>query len=508
MKQVYLIVSLLLMFFITGIEAQGDFKQLYEREESPFLMFNSMVWDADSSHVIIAGMAYHPELDNQGIYLGRMDTLGNVLHDTVLAETDNHYVFSRQYDIINGDEGGFVIAGQKFFGRTGLLINIFNNFKVKWQKDFVSDTVYLNVKNEDVIEVEGGYLMQAGKQHESGYQYPHLTKVDYTGNVLWERSWYDETKKTMRAHLSRQGDRILYVGGIVVKDGKWHRRLVILDSSGEQIHDKEIAVTENELMPVEIGYMDDKVILLGLTGLRGRDSLIYKQPMLRRVDKDLNIMWEYRYGDILYSYDSGIKSIARTHDGHYIASIEHYYVEEDKEYAKAIHIKFTADGEILWERRDQIDDEALGEEGSYEYPVANKTLVLPSGSIMTCGNVRRGISSVESQMGFLMKIDKNGCINGDCSGLLTSTEDHSLKKVIPIRVYPNPASDYIRLDGGVQSLVGHELSILDMAGGEVLHATLTDADVDISELKSGTYSYHIRDESGRLIWSDKVVVVK
>ncbi len=77
-----------------------------------------------------------------------------------------------------------------------------------------------------------------------------------------------------------------------------------------------------------------------------------------------------------------------------------------------------------------------------------------------------------------------------------------------IRMYPNPASSEIQVEGLVKiEWQGHQLEILDALGRIVTHVTLTDRRVDVSNLDDGVYFARIiLDET--VIHNQRIIIAK
>lgn len=82
----------------------------------------------------------------------------------------------------------------------------------------------------------------------------------------------------------------------------------------------------------------------------------------------------------------------------------------------------------------------------------------------------------------------------------------------PLTVYPNPASDFIKVEFTTGNAVVPEIKIFDLTGKVVkqfdkefsLNHEVFKADLDISDLKTGIY--FVKVIQGKQTWSEKLVV--
>ncbi len=72
----------------------------------------------------------------------------------------------------------------------------------------------------------------------------------------------------------------------------------------------------------------------------------------------------------------------------------------------------------------------------------------------------------------------------------------------PIRLYPNPTTDYFQLDSPIAA---HQLTILDLTGRPLRSLAVQPAgQYDISDLPSGIYLLQLKDRSGQLLRTMRV----
>lgn len=504
------------LFFPLLAMGQDDFKNVYRYYDTNWLNFNALEVDKDL-YVIGSGYDVNGSM-RQGIYLAQVDTSGRVLMDTVVAPKveDDIFIHEAQYDAIKTEEG-FVITGQYFYRNNGVFLKVDNNFNTLIEHEYVEDPMHIhNIRNEDIISMREGYLIRATKQHDNGLLYSHLTKVSEAGELEWEETLRDKVDQKSITRLSRSKNSILNYGTIASlnRDNTPHKRyLSLLDEDGYVISDTIYELPHYSAAYVNPGYIDEDRIFLTPMHMSedhgtGPEAEQVVAPVLQAFDHDFNMLWEYQYEDPKTSRTNGIMSIVKTQDGNYVASVNQNLPDEDPtwpnlSYAPVIHIKFTPEGEILWERRDDV----LHKEDRFAFHLSSETVELSSGSIVTCGTVQ--YSGTESgEAAFLMKIDKDGCYNGDCSErkVYMDATRPLFSRVKSLRLAPSPASDFVTVDASIVE-EDHAYVIYDMQGRWIEEGTLAAADprIDVSHLSTGIYIVEVRSKQG-LVGRGRMVV--
>lgn len=82
----------------------------------------------------------------------------------------------------------------------------------------------------------------------------------------------------------------------------------------------------------------------------------------------------------------------------------------------------------------------------------------------------------------------------------------------PLSIYPNPATDQLKVEFTTENDMVPEIRIIDLTGKMVRHfdkeftlnSEVFKADLDISDLKSGIY--FVKVIQGERVWSEKLVV--
>ncbi|MEM9916829.1 MAG: T9SS type A sorting domain-containing protein [Bacteroidota bacterium] len=116
--------------------------------------------------------------------------------------------------------------------------------------------------------------------------------------------------------------------------------------------------------------------------------------------------------------------------------------------------------------------------------------------------------------------DGNNCsavasITVDCESTLGGEERQSLEEVQAVLqedllVYPNPANDFLNLSSkGLQP--GLRVQVIDLTGRQLLQQEVTEEGymrLNTTPITAGTYFLQLRDESGYLLTSKRVIIMK
>lgn len=158
--------------------------------------------------------------------------------------------------------------------------------------------------------------------------------------------------------------------------------------------------------------------------------------------------------------------------------------------------------------------ELIYDQGSSSFGVLNASLTIPASSSL--GNTRmrvqlayqgEGQTTLPSNCGdFIWGEVEDYCVMIDES---TTGVEEVISFKDAIKVYPNPSSNKIYFENkklagqskiNITNMVGKTITSIDFKADHVV--------LDVSSLPSGTYFYAVVDTSGKLLITDKLVVVK
>jgi len=160
----------------------------------------------------------------------------------------------------------------------------------------------------------------------------------------------------------------------------------------------------------------------------------------------------------------------------------------DKAYSK-IQIILTDDFEILWQRSYTVPDIYL--EAHHLLPT------IDDGCLVT-GSVTRGCNLPYSfgvrEEWFALKLNADGTVGTDEDGLVV---------VRPYAFYPNPAKEQLHMQFS-PDVQPKQIELYDLQGRLVRSQGKAFENIDMSQLRAGTYTMRVTMEDGKA-YSDKVM---
>lgn len=493
----------IILFFIISqlnLSGQSGFKKTLVNDESNSALILALR-DISESELLVLGVTIDdfgtPE-SSQGLFLIKMDTLGNVIADAIITEPNKDYrYFLEEYpSFINTYDGNFVFMCNK--AGVNRFVKIDENLNVLINKEIPTITTSANYfKVSSIIEVNDGYLVNDYAKLDGYKSEVTLKKLDFYGNQLSDTIFSHDkaygygilTQSNHRNYLTRiHAEKVrdsvrnysFYIDELD-DDGNIHH----IDSVNHTYFYKGISSIRS-LIDVGDGlivnrayetYHDD-----------GWDSYTSLQPVVQKLDYSYSkVIWEIPYGskEDIHNIYNGFYAIKKTPDGNFLSSGN--YLISDLRALHIIHMKYSPDGEIIWTRQDTISSS-----DDFDPHYLRSTIVLPSGSIYSVGNYQSPRNS--GNKGFIMKIDKNGCIEEDCSGrlLFTHTEDTKLESEASI--YPNPVRDVCNIS---TDLTDYHLELYNSFGGIIKRYRNVSSDYSLQtdDLASGIY--YVRISKGK-----------
>jgi len=166
-------------------------------------------------------------------------------------------------------------------------------------------------------------------------------------------------------------------------------------------------------------------------------------------------------------------------------------------------VKFSDDGQIIWNRNYKMESDTNG----YQYEIRDMAEDA-EGNLIAVGEridlVRQGFNT---QQGLLMKLDKYGCLTPGCH--LVSTKDEP-KEIITIKIYPNPATDFITFyfDENIKLKV-NQYCIRDMSGQIIKEIRPLTPDINYvihtQDFPAGMYIIQFLKD-GNIVNSEKFII--
>lgn len=493
-------ISLWMVAHAIALEGQTEFIRVYTYQDAPYLNFCNMLFVSPDTLIISGNTQQVSGNHHQGIYLAKADTLGNILFDTVLAPDDDLYIYEEQYGIIHSSRGGYVIVGQYWNKNNGVMIKTDDHFKIEFVKEFTEDPeVILNIRNEEIIELGDYYYIMSKKQHAGdGLDHSHLMKVSHTGELIWDRTWANEGWWTL-FHLEKHKDQeVIMLYGLKSKahlknpppdsSYKW---IALIDTSGTIFYEHVVPLLPDERIDRYTSYIDDDQIYItgGYTNFIPVPFTIFSEPYIQSINQAMGIHWEYVHSPKTEGWDYvGFRSINQCIDGNFISPLIYITPYGDGGISPNRLVKFSTEGQKIWERQDSI----LWNPVQGVFNISNKTIVLPSGSILTCGSTYQFDSTGTTYhfVGYLMKVTNNGCLNGDCPEIISSSKDPGSNPLVDLVIYPNPSRNTFQIHS---NRIMNRITILSLDGiiSDEYDIHDDEATIDLSSQPAGIFIIRI-----------------
>ena len=448
---------------------------------------------------------------------------------STLIETDgtlhnyhhyNYFVFSnKSLSLINNQM--YLFAKDRSIKKGLKYKKLNNDFSEKWTKSYDTEGSYdfptssINIDNY----LYCSFFMKFGDVHmEIG-----IKKIDTLGNEIWSKNYDANMYLSYPWEIQPTLDNnILLTSGIVYYNKVGiYSKLIKIDTSGNILWETEgtEAFKDGGVSPW-IAELSDSSIVQSY-----RKDMHYTQEY---VDNNWNLYpyrlkWYDKNGnpthEILLPYpkkNSLYFSQIEVGKGDYFFAYGQYRVDEPddqiNDYKYGLITKYSNKGDTLWTHR-------------YQHPDFDTSNVvfrvidieeLDNGDIVAMGDIT---PPGERSNIWLFKVNKYGCFSSDsCNEIVVGTEDfidigenaHSIK------IYPNPASDFIivelgskfqtsTISWGVYDMEGRKVlggnfnSGLKLQTSNIKRQTSNIVQLRLSDIQTpGVYFLRVKDDKGKV----------
>ncbi len=498
MRPTFTILALLLTCGIA--QAQTGFIQSYELYEDKGLTFHQMLLVEDT--LVVCGSASNPDTPQWGLFFVKLDTLGNILdYKTHYDSAGYNYVFVEGAKMIKTSDGGYALVGSRFESSIPLIFKLDVEGEIAFIGEYPDDTT-LTKWHTDIIEIENGYISIGYKQQvDDGFLDGFAMRIDDSGNKLWELN-YGETGLGDAFSGIRQisTNVILLTGGsgistpiINPNEDAWGKGIAVkIDTLGNILWEweSEQVLTGSgsgpafgRIYPTSDGNWVNEGYNNIIKTLFGEPTLVYKGEIVKR-DTNFNVLWSTSFGDHT-TFTNNFIDVVATPDGGWVAVGTYGQLVDPVEYTgyrAGMIAKVNAQGDSLWSRLDTLFTPAYG-----SIPSLANAVVLPSGSIIACGKVDRYEPDPVKSLGWIIKVDRDGCLEPNCRPTSTS---ELFPDILDFTVFPNPAREVLHIQGEGQFAV----NIYSLDGK--IHLSREElfqiATLELSDFPSGIYFLQIR----------------
>ncbi|WP_367388427.1 T9SS type A sorting domain-containing protein [Lewinella sp. LCG006] len=494
------ITTLLLFLTYYSAQTQAGFIQSYELYEDKGLTFHQILLVEDT--LVVCGSANNPDAPQWGLFFAKLDTLGNMLdYKTHYDSAGYNYVFEEGAKMIKTSDGGYALVGSRFESSIPLIFKLDTEGEIVFIGEYPDESTFTK-RHLHIVEIENGYISIGRKQQmDDGLSNGFAMGVDQAGNKLWELNYGGFGLSEMFKGINLLSENEVLLTGSRGVTGEqvntyhdlWGKGVaVIIDTLGnvlwewesEQVYIGEgPSVGFSRQYPTEDGGWIGEGAFSIVDTLFGEEYVLFRNIIIKR-DADFNIQWYTSFGENTTSMNQFIDVVA-TPDGGWVAVGTYWELVDPVEYTgyrAGMIAKVNAQGDSLWSRLDTLFTPAYG-----SIPSLANAVVLPSGSIIACGKVDRYEPDPVKSLGWLIKVDRDGCLEPNCRPTSTS---ELFPDILDFTVFPNPARELLQIKGEGQFAV----SIYSLDGKihlsqEKLFQTAT---LEVGDLPSGIYFLQIR----------------
>jgi hypothetical protein len=223
-------------------------------------------------NVMIVGQTNSPGIayGNDDVWLIKIDIDGNEIWN----KSYGHQRHEVGYDIVEVDDGGFLIVGYRDFydvsGKDILIIEVDNNGNKIWEKTIGTDGVFDEKAHSISKSKNYGYLITASTNVTKKDRFdPQVINIDFDGNIIWNKTYNGSGLQ----HTRWVGSST-YDGGIAILGTTNYYRapgsnedayLIKIDKDGNKLWDYAIQGGKNDWGWAIIETYLNELVLVGST---------------------------------------------------------------------------------------------------------------------------------------------------------------------------------------------------------------------------------------------------
>ena len=417
-------------------------------------------------------------------------TLNGNITNTYDFKQDNQGSYFYFTGLTKLPDGNFIAVGQMddtcFNCASGILIKINSTFTdTLWTKEYklaATNDALLN----NLIVCGNGDFVCCGQTLASANPFQTqtiLARFDPQGNTIWEKQYNSTHKYNNAIHLSETTDGGFMVAGGVNDPGN-HKSDALLfktDSLGNLQWKQEIGGAFADEMANVQKTNDNKYIVAFVDGIKigtSPPAEPIKRINIRKIDLNGTVIWQ--------------KYIGKMKDQ--VASPQSINILQNGDILLAGHssgdafsgfFKLTANGDSIWYREyvaDSTDIKMGGWSVNQLWACAETT----DGGFVCGGGFsgRTGPTGGTQQKAWLLKTDQNGCQTTQCQNTIGINENKNNAQ--NIRIYPNPANEYITIE--TNNPKQQTIQIIDLLGKIWMEKSIhSNEKITIQELPNAIY---------------------
>ncbi|MFM2269013.1 MAG: hypothetical protein RL757_2454 [Bacteroidota bacterium] len=520
------IIMLFVLFYVTinMATAQRYFNKLYRFEDSIAVGNFGLV--ASDTMLYTTGVTTRPiRVGNRNLFLNvgffaKFSTNGGNLQQVVkLVNPDTPITNElwRNTGVLNHKKQIVTIASHRdtFFYQSLLALDLNGNIVLEKRLYPSSHTGATGIDlalSSNCITHDNGYIMGGSQLMSNNNIYATLIKVDSIGHERWRKfivdPWYSQQsdRAIIASKIHKISDNkyyVLMVKGIIGGNYQTYS-VVTMDSLGNFTGEYTINPTTSKVVNATALTRDSALIVVGNVN----DSINPRKvnAYIAKI-KDNQLIWEKSIS--AYGFTSVIK-VREIANGELLLAGEQGIrfprdtsLPQDSINFAGMLVKLDKNGNFIWGRH--YVRGSYHPQGVPVHRFTNVDIIPSDSSIALAGYLEdyRFASPTYGQFGWLLRVDKYGCLTEGCQ--LTSLSQPPPQYNVPVSVFPNPAQDRVTFKlppfGGIEGGQG-KLMLFDVSGRLVLQQSLSPlwgvggASIDVSALPNSMYLYKIQFDNG------------
>ncbi|MBT7618742.1 MAG: hypothetical protein HN590_15820, partial [Calditrichaeota bacterium] len=331
MRVIYFFICILIGATNLYSQPQLIFARTYDINGNEY--FGDIYYTSENEYIAVGHRQFN-ENETSDFYIIKVDPEGNPIWANTYDRIGGN---DRANTIIETDDGDFISGGSsnRFFA--ALRINSVG--EALWFNSYASGSC------EAIIELKAGDYLLAGYSNNQGY----LICINGNGAVLWENDYgLDEHRDYLYSMRETEGGVVVagyLIDNEVNTDDVW---IIKVDFEGNLIWDRRIRSNTRQTSRSMISAPDEGFVFTGSERVRN-DQLV----LLSKIDDDGNLVWSRSYQfDFRFQYGTGL---AKTREGDYLISGYVY----DRDLIMPIMLKTNSQGVFRWSRifdlREQLE---------------------------------------------------------------------------------------------------------------------------------------------------------
>ena len=480
--------AILLILFISNSHAQIRFSKGYDYQHD---------WDVRGTAIPLGDSGYFAI--NESVDLYTEDTLGFAVTNLIFMRINKFgdTLWTKQYR-----KKGFGLSGRNLLKTSWGYLFVGEEFDLlKFKNNNIGSNVIVWLLNEqgDTVATKN-YSIKSGDEFTTGFIKTldggfaisgqtclfsngstcdaFLLKLDSTASKEWHKIFAVNNASVDAAKgLVQYGDSSFYLYGRTIQSSINKAFLIKTNSKGKQLWKKSYSD-----FPFQTGdaiqiTIDNNILLIGNLYTTQQNNGI-AGGFVAKVDTAGNNIWLKRF---LHRFSLNLIDGIANKNGNYSMTGVSYNYDTTGRIVTGSLLHLNSLGDSLWER--------------FYYGKLTSNNILYNIKEMEDGYVMSGFStrfvdSTSNQDFWLVKVDTFGCLIPGCQ---TVGLPNIPFNIVPVKIYPNPANEYLNLSHS-EKIVSYRMA--DMLGRIVLETRFLEEPIDIRHLKTGPYIIQVMLSNG------------